>query len=139
MTNAPGSHCKNRLFEWAMTAALLGIGLELIIWPNAIATSKLQFMLEVLGSRNLMAFYLLVGWFRGVALYLNGGWPIWGARVRTYCAFGGALVWLQMGISLILTQLASGNPPSPSVPVFMALAAAELYSTYRAAADARYR
>lgn len=138
-TSAPGKHCKNRLFEWTMTVALLSIGIELLIWPGSIAASKLQFMLDVLGSNTLTIFYLLVGWFRGIALYLNGGWPVWGARVRTFCAIGGSLVWLQMGISLIIAQLALGAPPSPSVPIFLALAAAELYSTYRAAADARFR
>lgn len=139
MISAPGKHCKNRLFEWMATGALLGIGAEMVIWPNAFAVSKLQFMLDVIGSGTLTIFLLVVGWFRALALFLNGGWPIWGARVRMFAAIGGAAVWLQMGMSLILIQLAAHGPPSPSVPLYIALVCAELYSTYRAAGDARYR
>lgn len=122
-----------------MTGALLGMAALLMIWPNAVAHSKFQFMLDVVGSKTLMLFYLFVGWFRAVALYLNGGWPVWGARVRALAAIGGALVWLQMAVSLIMAQLAIGAPPSPSVPLYLALVAAEFYSIYRAAADARFR
>lgn len=139
MTNAPGKHCRNRVFEWTMTGALLGMGAMLVIWPNAIAMSKLQFMLDVVGSGSLTLLYITVGCFRIVALYLNGNWPLWGARVRALTAIGSAIVWLQMGMSLFLMQLAIGGPPSPSVPLYLALVCAELYSTYRAAADARYR
>lgn len=121
------------------TGALLGVGVEMVIWPNAFAVSKLQFMLDVIGSGTLTVFLLVVGWFRALALFLNGGWPIWGARVRMFAAIGGAAVWLQMGLSLILVQLASHGPPSPSVPLYISLVGAELWSTYRAAGDARYR
>lgn len=122
-----------------MTAAMLGIGIEQTIWPNAFAVSKLQFLLDIVSGAALTLFCLTVGWFRALALFLNGGWPIWGARVRMVASIGSAAVWAQMGISLILVQLAVSGPPSPSVPLYLSLVLAELYSTYRAAADARYR
>ncbi len=139
MINPPGRHCRNRLFEWTMTCALLGIGTEMVIWPNAFAVSKLQFMLDVINSKCLMYYCLMVGVLRAFALYINGGWPVWGARVRMFTAVGSAAVWLQMGLSLVFVQIAIDGPPSPSVPLYVALVLAELYSTYRAAADVRFR
>lgn len=139
MTSAPGRHCKNRIFEWAMTGALLGVGFEQVIWPGSFASSKLQFMLDVISGASLAVFCVMIGWVRAVALFLNGNWPVYGARVRMVASIGGAAVWIQMGLSLVLIQIQLDAPPSPSVPVFFSLVAAELYSTYRAASDARYR
>ncbi len=139
MLNAPGKHCKNRLFEWAMTAALLGMGIVQVAFPQSVAQSKFQFMLEVVGAGSLTAFCIVVGSLRAVALYLNGSWPVWGARVRMIAAIGSATVWMQMGLSLTYMQIIAGAPPSPSSPLLFALVFAELYSTYRAGADAGYR
>lgn len=139
MSAPPGPHCRNRVMEWAMAGALLGIGIEQIIWPESFARSKLQFLLDILSPGALTLWCLVIGWFRALALYLNGGWPTWGARVRVLTSMGGAAVWMQMCISLVLAQIASNAPPSPSVPVFAALVFAEIYSTYRAAADVRFR
>lgn len=122
-----------------MTAAMLGVGVEMVIWPDAVAQSKLQFMLSVVGSTALMVFYLVVGALRACALYLNSDSPSVSSGMRAIGAAGGALAWLQMALSLIIAQASIGAPPSPSVPIFLALVAAELYSTYRAACDARRR
>lgn len=139
MINRPGWHCSNRLFEWTMAGAMLGMGVELLIWPDAIAKSKMLFMLDVLGSHTFMLAYLVVGGARCAALYLNGKQPTWGTRVRAVTAICGAFAWAQMGISLYLAQVAVGGPPSPSLPLYFALVIAEFYSTFRAASDARYR
>lgn len=136
-TNPPGARCRNRLFEWTMTCALFGLGIQLLIWPHAMSASSFRFLLDVIGAQYLMMFYLFVGWFRGVALFLNGNWPTWGPRVRALGAMLGAGVWMQMDISLIRLIPEQGTPPSPGIPVYSALVIAELISTYRAAADAR--
>lgn len=135
----PGNHCRQRLFEWTASIALIGMAVILIGWPRAINGSKFQFMLDVVGSFTLMMVYLVVGCFRVIALYLNGNWPVWGAVVRSAGAICGALVWMQMALSLIIAQKAEAGLPPPSVPVYLALVGAELYSAYRAASDARYR
>jgi hypothetical protein len=137
--DVPGAHCRNRLFEWTMTCALFALGVHLLIWPDAIKASSFRILLNVIGSDSMMAFYLLVGGFRAVALYLNGNWPVWGPQVRALGALAGAVVWLQMDIALAQLAPAVGTPPSPGIPVYTALFIAELYSTYRAAADARLR
>jgi hypothetical protein len=139
MTNAPGRHCQNRVFEWTMTGALLGMGILMVIWPTAFSASKLQFLLDIINPKCLTYYFLTIGGLRAVALYRNGSWPVWGARMRVLCAMGSMAVWMQMGLSLLIMQTAIYAPPSPSVPLYAALVVAELYSTYRAAADVRYR
>jgi hypothetical protein len=138
-SSPPGRYCSNRLFEWTMTFTLIGLGVHLIIWPGAVAASKFQFMLDMIGSQTLMLAYLIIGILRATALFLNGNWPVWGPLVRAYTSLGGALVWFQMDASLYLAQRAINADPSPSLWLYTALVGAELYSTYRAAADARYR
>lgn len=136
--NLPGRYCKERLFEWAMTLSIVGMGFTLLIWPESMATSKLNFMLDIITTSWLTVAYIVVGSGRGVALYLNSKWPRGGSRVRVFGAGFGGVVWLQMGVSLIFSQKAVGSPPAPSTILYIVLAAAEFYSAYRAASDARH-
>lgn len=139
MTSAPGIFCKNRLFEWGMAAAMLQTGVELVIWPDAIARSKLQFMLDVVGSPGFTAYYLFFGMQRIAALCLNSAGKPWTAYCRSIGALAGAFAWCQMAISLIIAQIALQAPPSPTVPLLLTLGAVEIYSAFRALDDARYR
>lgn len=137
--NMPGRHCINRLFEWTMAFVLIGFGLHLIVWPGSIAASKFSFMLDIAGTQTFMLFYLIVGYVRGMALYLNGNWPKWGPYVRSTTAVCGAVVWFQMDYSLFMAQHTINADPSISLWLYTALGGAEIFSAYRAAADARHR
>lgn len=139
MLNAPGRHCRNRLFEWAMASGMFLTGLELVMWPDAIAKSKLQFMLDLVGSSGFTAFYLFFGMNRIVALFLNGAGKPWTAYARALGGLAGAFAWCQMAISLIIAQIALHAPPSPTVPLLLMLVLVEMYSTMRSLDDARYR
>lgn len=139
MMSAPGRHCKNRLFEWTMTAGLLGSGVLQLYWPDALEHGKFQSILDTVRPGSLALFCLVFGWVRAVALYLNGNWPLWGALVRAIGATAGALVLTQMLVSVVFFQLAITGPPSLIVPFLLAFTGAEICSAYRAASDARYR
>lgn len=139
MASPPGQYCKNRLFEWAMASALFLTGVELVIWPDAIARSKLHFMLDVVGTSSFTAYYLFFGMLRHTALFLNSGGKPWTAYVRAIGALAGTFAWFQMAASLIISQIALQAPPSPTVPLLLCLVAVEIYATFRAVDDARYR
>jgi len=49
-------------------------------------------------------------------------------------ALSGALIWVQVSISLYLLSAMLGTPPSPNIPVYFVLSIAELVSLYRALA-----
>lgn len=139
MLGPPGKYCGNRLFEWAMGSALLLTGVELVIWPDSIARSKLQFMLDLLGSSRFTVFYLFFGMLRVIALFLNGEGQPWTAYARAIGSLAGAMAWFQMAASLIIAQIALAAPPSPTVPLLLVITVIELLSTFRAGRDARSR
>lgn len=128
-------HCSNRLFEWTMALIQFALGVWLFVFPTAIASSSFRFINDTLSSFNLMAFFLLIGGFRIIALIANGHWRIWGARFRALMSWAGAAVWLQMGVALAMLIPNVGTPPSPGIAVYFGLAVAEIISTYRARVD----
>lgn len=127
-------HCRHRLFEWTMTVAMLGLALEIAIWPGTIGASAFRYMLQVVGTSNLSMFFMMVGLLRIAALIANGQWPVYGPRCRAVGAGFGALIWFQMVIALLILAPTSGIP-SPGIPVYLALTTGELISAYRAATD----
>lgn len=139
MVSAPGKHCENRRLEWWMAAALCLTGVEFVIWPDSLARSKLQFMLDMVGSSRFTVFYLFFGILRLTALFLNGQGKPWTAYARILGALAGAFAWFQMAMSLVIAQIAIAGPPSPTVPLLLVLVAVEIDSSIRAGHDARYR
>ncbi len=128
--NDPGANCRNRLFEWVMTAALMGIAIVLIFVHDALEHSRFWILSFGFGHLGFLLFAGLAGGGRACALYWNGTWK-YGYKVRAVGALAGAAVWLNMAVALA----ASGGPVSISIPVFLSLACGELRSCYRAVVD----
>jgi hypothetical protein len=131
-------YMENRLFEWCMTIALLGNGLVLFIWPNAVEDGLFRYMLLVFAPVQLTFFYLVFGVLRSIALVFNGRMAIWGPRYRMMSSVGGTMLWSQMALSLYNSMPELGSP-SLSIPTYGALVLGELYSAYRAARDHGHR
>lgn len=127
-------HCRHRLFEWTMTAAMLGLAFEIIIWPGTIGASAFRYMLQLVGPTNLGLFFAIAGLLRIAALVANGQWPVYGPRCRAVGAAMGALIWFEMLAALFILAPENGVP-SPGIPVYLALTTGELISAYRAATD----
>lgn len=131
---------QDRMFEWAMAFILVGLGVHLAIWPQAIVSSAFRYLYFIVGADSLGMFYLVVGLARIAALITNGHSRIYGPIVRMVGAAWGAAIWLQMDVSLIkLITEQEQSVPSPGIPVYFILAVFEILSVYRAAADAQYR
>lgn len=131
-------YCGNRLFEWAMTAAMLGLAIEIMIWPGTIGSSAFRFILQVVSAEALGFFFLFAGAMRIAALIANGSWPIYGPYLRSFTAGAAAMIWVQMDAALFLLDTIHAAP-SPGIPVYFALTIGELISCYRALSDARTR
>jgi len=125
-------YMSNRLLEWVMTCSLIFMGTEALIWPMAIERGLFRYMLAVFSVNTLIAFYLIFGSLRAVALTANGRWPKWGPIFRMCGAGGGALLMGQMTVSLIMAGPESNGAPSLSIPIFFFLMLGELYSAHRA-------
>lgn len=135
MTRSINYHCSNRLFEWVMTGALLGLGLLILVYPKSMGASAFRYILDIIGPLWLATFYLLIGGFRIAALIANGSWPTWGPMIRASACGAAALIWAQMDIALLMLIPQAGTPPSPGIPVYFALTIGEIFSCYRVLAN----
>jgi hypothetical protein len=131
------SYCQDRLFEWVMTAAMLGLAVEIVIWPGTIGASSFRLILVVVSAENMGLFFMAFGLIRIAALIANGSWPEHGPRMRAMGAGSAAIMWAQMCIALLMLAPYNQGIPSPGIPVYFALTIGELISAYRAISDAR--
>lgn len=122
-----------------MAIAMFGTGLEFMVWPDALARSKLQFMLDIVDSHWFTVYYLYFGMLRLVALYLNGTRSPYTAYARILCSVAGAFAWSQMAVSLIVAQSAIAGPPSPTLIILLTVTVMEIDAAKRAFHDARNR
>lgn len=114
---------------------MIGIALCIIFTPKTIEMGAFRFMLEAGWSATVIkAIFLAFGLARVSALYANGRWQPWGARLRALCAIAAAFMWFQMGLALALLTYVSGML-SIGIPVYAVLTVGELRSCYRAATD----
>ena len=136
---SPGfmSYCRNRLFEWVMTLSMIGMAVEIAIWPKAVAASSFRLMLGVINPLNIGMFFLAFGLLRIAALIANGSWPEHGPRMRAMGAGAAALMWGQMCIALVMLTSQRDGIPSPGIALYFFLTVGELLSAYRAISDAR--
>jgi hypothetical protein len=82
-------YCRDRLFEWVMTTAMLGLALEIALWPSAVGASSFRFVSMVVSAEIMALFFMVFGLLRIAALIANGSWPVHGPRLRAIgaCAF----------------------------------------------------
>jgi hypothetical protein len=131
------SYCRNRLFEWVMTLSMLGMAIEIGIWPRAVQASSFRLMLDIIDPLNVGMFFMAFGLLRIAALIANGSWPEHGPRMRAMGAGAAAMMWGQMGIALILLTSQRDGVPSPGISLYFFMTIGELLSAYRAMSDAR--
>lgn len=130
------SYCRDRLFEWVMTCAMLGLAFEIALWPQVIGSSSFRLILSIISAENMGLFFGLFGMLRIVALVANGSWPTHGPRMRAFGAGAAALMWGQMCIALLILLPHKNGVPSPGIPIYFALTIGEIVSAYRAISDA---
>lgn len=123
---------RDRLFDWTMAGAMVGLAVMIRIWPGTIESSAFRYLSLVLSSGNVGVFLFLGGLARGVALWANGR-SIWcGPILRSGGALVGCLIWALMASSLFVLHKVTGSTPSPGIPVYTMLCVGELACFYRA-------
>lgn len=120
-----------------MTLSMLGMAIEIGIWPRAVQASSFRLMLDIIDPLNVGMFFMAFGLLRIAALIANGSWPEHGPRMRAMGAGAAAMMWGQMGIALILLTSQRDGVPSPGISLYFFMTIGELLSAYRAMSDAR--
>lgn len=130
-------HSSRRLFEWMTALMMLGIAATISASEHSVEAGGFYLMQSLgLTPLILIIFFGITGCVRVAGLYANGNWPVYGPWCRAACAFGGALIWGQMYLSLIEWSHHSGYV-SLGAPVYLFLTIGELISCYRATSDGR--
>lgn len=136
MTPAP--RCINRLFEWTMGAALLAIGIHILILPSAVISSRMAPVLDlIVWPRLLSVVFVVPALLRIAGLYFFDILGLWSFRLRAVGSAVGGLIWLQLAVALSIFSVENRINTSPMVCLYIALSAAEFLSTYRAQADGK--
>lgn len=128
---------RERLVEWGMAAVMLLLALMIFIWPSSLTASAFRNLSLIMPSSLIGVFFLLCGLARAVALIINGRSHVYGPRVRAWCCLGGAVIWSQMLIALVMIVPENDWVPSPGIPLWLVLTFLELISAYLAATDVR--
>ncbi len=130
-----GTHCRNRMLEWQAAAMLFGSGLILCLYPKSIEGTAFHILLDA-GFRQswLGPFFLTFGGLRAVALFHNGGWPLWGPAIRGFGCCAGATLWFCLMFALFTYGTKTDAMPV-GVAVYAVLLATEFVSVLRAAKD----
>lgn len=130
-------HCSHRLFEWMTALMMGGMSFTILASPTTVASGGFHLLQNLGLSPNVLIFaFALASALRMAGLYANGHWRVYGPWCRALGALGGAFIWGQMAISLLIWSEQTGYV-SLGVPVYLSLALGEFVSCYRAARDAR--
>lgn len=119
-------HFDHRLLELQSACMMIGLGIHIFIWPDAIGASAFRFMLQLMSPVTMMVLFMVGGLLRLVALIANGNWPRHGYKLRVAGAIFGAVLWSQMCLALFLLIPKVGTPPSPGITVYGFLTLFEL-------------
>lgn len=128
----------NRQAEWIMVVSMLGLSVEIIVWPQTLSSSAFRYLISSSSPQWIGIMYLIIVYLRIVALILNGRSSEYGPKARALCALAGAMIWAQMDMALfkLLIEVRS-SVPSPGIPIYLALTLSELLTAYRAMTDVR--
>lgn len=126
-----------RLYEWSFATALLGLAVEILMWPETMSRSAFKWLVaDYIRSDLLGIIVLSLGLIRVAALAANGASLVVGPVLRSVCAVISATLWGQFASALI--KLSSVQvTPSPGVSFWVVFTLAELYVAYRAMLDFR--
>lgn len=118
---------------------MLSIAITIGFYPHTISHSSFHYMLALgFEPEFLLTSFIVFGFLRGLALYVNGYWRLYGPLLRAIGCVGGAFLWFTFALSLWQTSYDTGVI-SLGVPVYTCLMIGEIISVLRAGTDVRPR
>jgi hypothetical protein len=129
----------NKFFEWVSSAMLLGLAIEMLIWPQILQASAFRYVAMAGHAQAVGTLMLMAAVASFIALVVNGRSDMVGPKVRAWTALFRGIVWMQMDIALLLIIGENKGTPSPGIPIYFFLTVGEFYAAWRAATDVRTR
>lgn len=127
-----GYYVKGRLFEWTFAIAMMGAGLECLIWDKVVSFGAFHWLLSIMSQKWIGTVLLFTGWIRVSSLIFNGNVMFgfrFGLMVRGACAVLCATLWFQFAFALLQISLEQGFP-SIGLPFWTMFVVAELVVSY---------
>jgi hypothetical protein len=133
MTKLLRYYVDGRLFEWSMTAPMLGLSVMTFIWPETLRSSSFQWLVAAMPIPLIEALLFSISWAALIGLLLNGhewhGIKI-GPLIRSAAAVARAVMWAQFVLALFRLSIFQGYP-SPGLPFWTMFAITEIYVANR--------
>ena len=128
----------DRALEWFSACVMLAWGAVLAFPGDTLSGASFMAFRQLHMTEYLWAWLFgAIGAARLAALYVNGRWPRT-PHIRMVGALFGALSWAQVAWLIAEGTFFQTGVASTGMAVYGLLAAADLFSVYRAAFDARY-
>lgn len=127
-----------RLYEWTMGSAMVVFGIAVLFFPRMAQGSILQILSAIFSSWGIGLIFLFDGALRITALIANGKSLQIGPRIRAWTAAVASILWTTFTLSMVRVSLEQGFP-SPMVFYWGFFTTAEVYISYRAVLDVRFR
>lgn len=133
-----GHKFRLRALEWLAAVQLTLLGMILLAGQSTFSISPSYVAMAKWGTEfEWGAILFASGLFGLVGLVVNGGMEAVTPWIRVTRALLGAAVFSMIGVGLLVTWLAYGNPPSTGLAMYWMMAVAEVVSIHNAIADAR--
>lgn len=135
-TSSGWKHLQARFAEWFNAFAMMWWGAYVILHPGMFSDPRLYALwtglLAVASQQTWGLIAFTVGAVRLGALYVNGRRKVT-PSIRLATSFVSAFIWTQ-----IVLGMWNGNTPNTGLVVYPMLILADIYSAFRAGADATY-
>lgn len=135
-TSNAWKHFAARALEWLNAFVLFGFGCYLIMHPGMFQDPRISALwagMSAVASQETWGLVtLLVGFMRLSALYINGHHKRT-PMIRLATSFVSAFIWTQ-----VVLGLWNSDVPNTGLVVYTSLILADIYSAFRAGADATF-
>jgi len=135
-TRAITHYLDGRQQEWALSVALVLVGVAILVWPKVAHGSILAVLVGSIGPILTALLFVMTGLAGMAALIANGNSLRLGPHIRSITAIVRMVIWASFTLSMARVSIEQGFP-SPMVFFFGVFTIAEAYTPYRAVLDVR--
>lgn len=128
------NYIQYKLFEWVMSLNALLTGLIIMFSPDSVIASAFRYTLFAQDARVSGLVFVVCGGVCLAMLFVNSKSHKWGPKIRAWCAIFRAIIWFQLGMSLVAVAFDAGVP-SPVLANWLSLLLGEMIAAYQAGRD----
>jgi len=127
-----------RVVEWLAAIQLTWLGIIFLMPHDTFDLSATYMAMREWGTETQWGTFLLLTGITGlIGLFINGSMESVTPWIRVIRAIIGAIAFSMISVSLLITWLVYGNPPSTGIAMYVPCTIAEFWAIYNSITDAR--